>query len=76
MLTASNSQYMDSGVTGNSLMALVVVFADKFFNLPDMVADLHAHGQRYVMIVDPGISSTQPAGTYAPYDEGLSVKII
>jgi lysosomal alpha-glucosidase len=24
-----------------------------------------------VNIIDPGISSTQPAGSYAPFDDGL-----
>ncbi|XP_072415319.1 lysosomal alpha-glucosidase [Chiloscyllium punctatum] len=42
-----------------------------FATLPQMVADLHSHGQQYVMIVDPGISSVQPPGSYWPYDEGL-----
>ncbi|XP_068606965.1 lysosomal alpha-glucosidase [Brachionichthys hirsutus] len=42
-----------------------------FATLPDMIKDLHAHNQRYVVIVDPGISSTQPEGSYWPYDEGL-----
>ena len=68
--------YEITGGTSNLFEPLVVDFVDQFFNLPDMVADLHAHGQRYVMIVDPGISSTQPAGTYAPYDEGVLVEII
>uniref|UniRef100_A0A4W6GAA9 Alpha glucosidase 2 n=1 Tax=Lates calcarifer TaxID=8187 RepID=A0A4W6GAA9_LATCA len=45
--------------------------SSKFATLPDMVKDLHAHDQRYVMILDPGISSTQPEGTYWPFDEGL-----
>ena len=26
-------------------------------------------------IIDPGISSTQPAGSYPPYDEGLKRSI-
>uniref|UniRef100_UPI003AAB1127 lysosomal alpha-glucosidase n=1 Tax=Centroberyx gerrardi TaxID=166262 RepID=UPI003AAB1127 len=42
-----------------------------FATLPDLVKDLHAHDQRYVMILDPGISSTQAEGAYWPYDEGL-----
>uniref|UniRef100_A0A673AJL8 Lysosomal alpha-glucosidase-like n=1 Tax=Sphaeramia orbicularis TaxID=375764 RepID=A0A673AJL8_9TELE len=42
-----------------------------FGTLPDLVKDLHAHDQRYVIILDPGISSTQPEGSYWPYDEGL-----
>lgn len=43
----------------------------KFATLPDLVKDLHAHDQRYVIILDPGISSSQPEGSYWPYDEGL-----
>lgn len=42
-----------------------------FPTLPDLVKDLHAHDQRYVMILDPGISSTRPEGSYWPYEEGL-----
>ena len=36
-----------------------------------LVDDLHAHGQHYVMITAPGISSSQPHGTYRPLDEGI-----
>ncbi|KAM9770100.1 lysosomal alpha-glucosidase [Menidia menidia] len=43
----------------------------QFDTLPDLVKDLHAHNQTYVMILDPGISSTQPEGSYWPFDEGL-----
>ncbi|NXW01415.1 LYAG glucosidase, partial [Fregetta grallaria] len=43
----------------------------KFASLPSVVEDLHKHRQRYVMILDPGISSTNPHGSYWPFDEGL-----
>ncbi|XP_051940174.1 lysosomal alpha-glucosidase isoform X1 [Hippocampus zosterae] len=42
-----------------------------FATLPDVVKDLHAHNQRYVMVIDAAISSVQPAGSYWPFDEGL-----
>ncbi|XP_015672926.1 lysosomal alpha-glucosidase [Protobothrops mucrosquamatus] len=44
---------------------------DGFRDMPDMVNDFHRDGRRYVMIVDPGISSSSPPGSYRPYDEGL-----
>ncbi|WAQ96934.1 LYAG-like protein [Mya arenaria] len=43
----------------------------QFRGLPDVVQDLHDHGQHYIMIIDPGISNSQPKGTYIPYDDGL-----
>ncbi|XP_076839543.1 lysosomal alpha-glucosidase [Brachyhypopomus gauderio] len=42
-----------------------------FSTLPNLVNDLHINNQRYVMILDPGISSTQPAGSYWPFEEGV-----
>ncbi|NXJ57343.1 LYAG glucosidase, partial [Spizaetus tyrannus] len=42
-----------------------------FKDYPEMVRDFHRSGLRYIMIVDPGISSLGPPGTYKPYDEGL-----
>lgn len=42
-----------------------------FAGLPGVVDDLHAHGQHYIMIVDPGISNAQASGSYPPYDDGL-----
>ncbi|XP_053392914.1 lysosomal alpha-glucosidase-like isoform X2 [Mercenaria mercenaria] len=48
----------------------------KTFNgLPDVVADLHQHGQHYIMIIDPGISNVQPSGSYPAYDDGLKMDI-
>ncbi|KAI4533822.1 hypothetical protein MG293_016841 [Ovis ammon polii] len=44
---------------------------DHFGDFPAMVQELHQGGRRYIMIVDPAISSSGPAGTYQPYDEGL-----
>ncbi|XP_055509931.1 lysosomal alpha-glucosidase-like isoform X1 [Leucoraja erinacea] len=42
-----------------------------FGDYPQMVDEFHKKGLKYVMIVDPGISSSQGAGNYKPYDEGL-----
>ncbi|KAL8620863.1 hypothetical protein ACOMHN_047034 [Nucella lapillus] len=46
-----------------------------YSGLNQVVDDLHKHDQRYVMIIDPGISSTQKPGTYPPYDEGLMMDV-
>ncbi|KFO76310.1 Lysosomal alpha-glucosidase, partial [Cuculus canorus] len=42
-----------------------------FKDYPEMVEYFHLRGLRYIMIVDPGISSSGPPGTYKPYDDGL-----
>ncbi|XP_004709306.1 lysosomal alpha-glucosidase isoform X2 [Echinops telfairi] len=44
---------------------------DSFADLPALVQELHQGGRRYIMIVDPAISSSGAAGSYRPYDEGL-----
>jgi alpha-glucosidase (family GH31 glycosyl hydrolase) len=46
-----------------------------FHGLPELVRTMKAEGKHYVNILDPGISSTQPPGTYPPYDEGLKLGI-
>jgi lysosomal alpha-glucosidase len=43
-----------------------------FKNLPDIVKDLHAHGQHYINIIDPAISNTPG---YIPYESGLKDNI-
>ena len=42
-----------------------------FNGFPELIKGLRSQGKHYVNIIDPGISSTQPAGSYAPFDEGL-----
>nr|XP_032653105.1 lysosomal alpha-glucosidase isoform X3 [Chelonoidis abingdonii] len=44
---------------------------NNFKDYPDMVREFHQSGRRYVMIVDPAISSLGPPGSYKPYDDGL-----
>ncbi|XP_041673512.1 lysosomal alpha-glucosidase isoform X1 [Cheilinus undulatus] len=43
----------------------------RFPDLPVMVEDFHKRGMKYILILDPGISSTSPPGTYPPFDEGV-----
>ncbi|XP_076853360.1 lysosomal alpha-glucosidase isoform X2 [Brachyhypopomus gauderio] len=42
----------------------------RFGDLPEMVNEFHQQGIKYVLILDPGISSTSPPGSYKPFDEG------
>ncbi len=44
----------------------------RFPDLPDLVRALQLDGKHYVNIIDAGISSTQPNGTYPPYDVGIT----
>jgi lysosomal alpha-glucosidase len=39
------------------------------------VDELHAEGQRFVVINDPGIASGYPRGEYAPFDEGVAADV-
>ena len=41
---------------------------NNFSDLPQIVKDLHDHGQHYINIIDPAISVTPG---YLPYDDGL-----
>jgi lysosomal alpha-glucosidase len=45
--------------------------SQRFHDLPKLVRSLQAYGIHYVNIIDPGISSTQPAGSYPAYDDGI-----
>ncbi|XP_055950266.1 lysosomal alpha-glucosidase-like [Argiope bruennichi] len=48
---------------------------DKFANLPEFVEELHSKGMHYVVITDPGISSSEKPGTYPPFDDGVKADI-
>ncbi len=48
---------------------------EKFTKLPQFVEELHAEGLHYIPIIDPGISSTEKAGSYKPYDLGIEMDI-
>nr|XP_015212266.1 PREDICTED: lysosomal alpha-glucosidase [Lepisosteus oculatus]XP_015212267.1 PREDICTED: lysosomal alpha-glucosidase [Lepisosteus oculatus] len=43
----------------------------RFGDLPAMVREFHQGGLKYVLILDPGISSAGPPGSYRPFDDGL-----
>ncbi|XP_063816822.1 lysosomal alpha-glucosidase isoform X2 [Pseudophryne corroboree] len=47
----------------------------RFRDYPEMVKEFHAQGLKYIMIVDPAISSSSPPGSYPPYDEGLKRRV-
>lgn len=46
-----------------------------FKELPNFIKELHDVGMRYITIIDPAISSNQPAGSYPPYDDGVEMDI-
>ncbi|XP_048460068.1 maltase-glucoamylase [Rhincodon typus] len=48
----------------------------KFRNLPEFAHDLHAHGQRYIIILDPAISTQALTnGPYESYDKGTKMGV-
>uniref|UniRef100_A0A8C4TP45 Lysosomal alpha-glucosidase n=1 Tax=Erpetoichthys calabaricus TaxID=27687 RepID=A0A8C4TP45_ERPCA len=44
---------------------------ENFGDYPQMVNEFHGEGLKYIMILDPGISSSGPPGSYKPFDDGL-----
>lgn len=46
-----------------------------FRDLPNLVRRLQANGMHYVNIIDPGINSVQPTGTYFPFDDGINKNV-
>ncbi|XP_038163651.1 lysosomal alpha-glucosidase [Cyprinodon tularosa] len=43
----------------------------RFGDLPEMVQEIHEKGMKYILILDPGISSSSPPGTYPPFEDGV-----
>ncbi|XP_069608530.1 lysosomal alpha-glucosidase-like [Ranitomeya imitator] len=43
----------------------------RFGDYPNLLGDFHAQGLKYVLIVDPAISSTGSPESYPPYGDGL-----
>nr|XP_033813496.1 sucrase-isomaltase, intestinal isoform X3 [Geotrypetes seraphini] len=49
---------------------------EKFKDLPAFAEDLHAHGQHYIIILDPAIADTPLVnGTYETYDRGNEKRV-
>ncbi|XP_045214547.2 lysosomal alpha-glucosidase-like isoform X2 [Mercenaria mercenaria] len=48
---------------------------ERFGDQAAMVDELHRRGMKYIIIVDPGISNSQPLGSYSPYDLGVEMDI-
>lgn len=48
---------------------------EKYRTLPEFVKEVHEAGMHYVLILDPGVSASEPKGKYPPYDEGVTEDI-
>ncbi|XP_078695136.1 sucrase-isomaltase, intestinal-like [Branchiostoma floridae x Branchiostoma belcheri] len=50
---------------------------DLYQGLPDLVQDLHDHGQKYIIILDPAIGNTnrRDGSPYLPYESGLEADV-
>ena len=51
------------------------VAPEDFRGLDEFVDELHEAGMKFVPILDPAISSGEPAGSYPPFDEGDSLDV-
>ncbi|XP_023932526.1 lysosomal alpha-glucosidase isoform X2 [Lingula anatina] len=49
--------------------------AERFGDVPGLARTLHDMGMHYMMIFDPGLSNSQPIGSYLPYDYGMELDL-
>ncbi|XP_035693837.1 sucrase-isomaltase, intestinal-like [Branchiostoma floridae] len=51
--------------------------AELYQGLPDLVQNLHDHGQKYIIILDPAIGNTnrRDGSPYLPYESGLQADV-
>lgn len=48
---------------------------NNYKELPAFVKELHDRNMHYIPLVDPGVSASEKAGTYPPYDKGIEMDI-
>lgn len=48
---------------------------NNFKELPAFVKELHDRNMHYIPLVDPGVSASEKANTYPPYDKGIEMDI-
>ena len=48
---------------------------NNFGDIGELIDELHANGQRFVAIIDPGIPMGEPNGTYMVFEEGSELGI-
>nr|AQS60670.1 lysosomal alpha-glucosidase [Sogatella furcifera] len=49
---------------------------NKFNGMKEFVQDLHKEGRHFMMIMDPGVSASEPHGTYPPYDDAIKMDVL
>ena len=42
----------------------------------EFVSELHNASMHYVLILDPGVSASEPPGAYPPFDEALQMHVL
>ncbi|RZF43849.1 hypothetical protein LSTR_LSTR013314 [Laodelphax striatellus] len=48
----------------------------KFNGMKEFVQDLHKDGRHFIIIMDPGVSGSEPQGTYPPLDDAIEMDVL